>query len=441
MSLAGLVAYDSSDESDNEDCPKENTTKNVEITISSDNLKNSKSIQNDIKSKLPEPRQKIQENDRLDSSNDVGNSSSSLFFNILPKPKNEIINEEIDEELDDIPVMSMKNITIEKPIKKIREPVKISIPSLSDYDDVEEPTKVIRKPQPSKGLPGVLANIPPPKSELISTKNMVPHVLTKKSGSVTSLALKPTQVKKNAQNHTQVNKQVEETKTSKALDAITYASDSSDEEDTKVSSKSGIDFFSLSEPVNLPISEQALASHLLPMPEKMEISNCVGETTNNVEEPEVNGQNQKTLTSTVMNLPRDEILMKNKAAIGPKLPVPEQEFRLDSEGNVAFDDKAIEYLCGKRGVKRKHQIVNETEIIDINGEDIKPDERDWLIKALTEEPVQRPVSLGSGPSGQSKKKHQITYLAHQAKAMELELKNQWAANKLARNQAKSKYGF
>lgn len=270
---------------------------------------------------------------------------------------------------------------------------------------------------------------------------MIPHVLTKKPSSVTPLALKPTQIKKSAQNHTQIKKQVEETKTSKALDAITYASDSEDEEDTKVSSKSGIDFFSLSEPVNLPISEQALASHLLPMPEKMEVSNCAAETTNDVEEPEVNDQDQRTLTSTVMNLPRDEILMKNKAAVGPKLPVPEQEFRLDSEGNVAFDDKAIEYLCGKRGIKRKHQIVNETEIIDINGEDIKPDKRDWLIKALTEEPVQRPVSLGSGPSGQSKKKHQITYLAHQAKAMELELKNQWAANKLARKQAKSKYGF
>lgn len=147
----------------------------------------------------------------------------------------------------------------------------------------------------------------------------------------------------------------------------------------------------------------------------------------------------KILTSNIINLPKEEILLKNKAEVGPKLPVPEQEYNIDVEGNVVFDEKAIEYLCGKRGVKRKE--IDEANIIDINGEDIKPDEREWLIKALTEEPVHRPVSMQSGVNSQSKKKHQITYLAHQAKAMELELKNQWSQNRLARKQTKSKYGF
>lgn len=151
---------------------------------------------------------------------------------------------------------------------------------------------------------------------------------------------------------------------------------------------------------------------------------------------------QKTLVSTVMNLPKEEILLKNKAEVGPKLPVPEQEYNIDIEGNVAFDDKAIEYLCGKRGIKRKNKEIEEANIIEINGEDIKPDEREWLVKALTEEPVQRPVSMqGGGVNSQSKKKHQITYLAHQAKAMEMELKNQWAQNRMTRKQTQSKYGF
>lgn len=147
----------------------------------------------------------------------------------------------------------------------------------------------------------------------------------------------------------------------------------------------------------------------------------------------------KTLTSNIINLPKEEILLKNKAEVGPKLPIPEQEYNVDVEGNVVFDEKAIEYLCGKRGVKRKE--IDEANIIEINGEDIKPDEREWLIKALTEEPVHRPVSMQGGVNSQSKKKHQITYLAHQAKAMELELKNQWSQNRLARKQTKSKYGF
>jgi len=150
----------------------------------------------------------------------------------------------------------------------------------------------------------------------------------------------------------------------------------------------------------------------------------------------------KTLTSNVINLPKEDILLKNKAEVGPKLPVPEQEYNIDTEGNIAIDEKAIEYLCGRRGVKRKNKEIDEANIIEINGEDIKPDEREWLVKALTEEPVQRPVSMQScGISSQSKKKHQITYLAHQAKAMELELKNQWSQNRMTRKQTKSKYGF
>lgn len=153
-----------------------------------------------------------------------------------------------------------------------------------------------------------------------------------------------------------------------------------------------------------------------------------------------NDQSSKILTSNVINLPKEEILLKNKAEVGPKLPVPEQEYNVDVEGNVAFDEKAIEYLCGKRGIKRKE--IDEADIIEINGEDIKPDEREWLVKALTEETVHRPVSMQSGGvNSQSKKKHQITYLAHQAKAMELELKNQWSQNRMARKQTKSKYGF
>lgn len=149
-----------------------------------------------------------------------------------------------------------------------------------------------------------------------------------------------------------------------------------------------------------------------------------------------------TLVSNVINLPKEEILIKNKAEVGPKLPVPEQEYNVDAEGNVAFDEKAIEYLCGRRGIKRKNKEMEEANIIEISGDDIKPDEREWLVKALTEEPVQRPVSMqNSGINFQSKKKHQITYLAHQAKAMELELKNQWALNRMTRKQTQSKYGF
>lgn len=45
------------------------------------------------------------------------------------------------------------------------------------------------------------------------------------------------------------------------------------------------------------------------------------------------------------------------------------------------------------------------------------------------------------PTSQQKRKHQITFLAHQAKERELELKNQWAENKFSKKQTQSKYGF
>lgn len=137
MSLAGLVEYESSDESENEDCPEENTVKIVTNTANSDNLTNdTKIIQSNNKTKLhlPEPVQKIKEKTRLELAIIVDNSSNNLAFDILPKPITELTNNvEIEEEEDDdFPIISMKKITIEKPVKKIKGPVKISIPSLSD---------------------------------------------------------------------------------------------------------------------------------------------------------------------------------------------------------------------------------------------------------------------------------------------------------------------
>jgi len=40
-----------------------------------------------------------------------------------------------------------------------------------------------------------------------------------------------------------------------------------------------------------------------------------------------------------------------------------------------------------------------------------------------------------------KKKHQITYLAFEAKAREQELQAQWAQNRATKRQTQMKYGF
>ncbi|KAK0086025.1 hypothetical protein PV326_005711 [Microctonus aethiopoides] len=449
MSLTGLVQYDSSDDS-NEEIDNEEISESIEkINISLQNKVNEihkdeskavNTIQSGRKLLLPDP---IQLSERLEtniSDVSVDNSSKNLFLNSLPKPKATQIDEEFEED-DIIPVPKVSKFVIEKPPKKPKGPVKISIPSLSDFDDIDETSNKKIKAQSSKKLCGVLALLPPPKDEMISTNKLIPDSIVKATKKNPS-SLIPTQIKKNSQSCSNVQGNIKPKlpKSSHALSSLNYDSNSDDEDEdnTTNNENSTIDFFSLSKPVNQQLSEEIFAANILPVSD------------DKIKEPEVlkkvlseniDEGTSTTLTSTVMNLPKDEIMLKNKAEVGPKLPVPEQEYNIDAGGNVAFDDKAIEYLCGKRGVKRKNQIVNENEIIDINGEDIKPDEREWLVKALTEEPVRRPVSIGSGPSSQSKKKHQITYLAHQAKAMEIELQNQWASSNLARKQTRSKYGF
>lgn len=258
---------------------------------------------------------------------------------------------------------------------------------------------------------------------------MVPHVIAKK-------AEVPKLSKPQEKNTTDLKKINSPKKLQNSLISTNYDSNSDDEDNV-----SKIDFFSLSgndeiSVPSIPISD--IVSETMKNSKqfsKFENNYMISENQQEMQIPD------KILVSNVMNLPKEEIIQKNKAEVGPKLPVPEQDYNVDSTGNLVFDEKAIEYLCGKRGVKRKNKEFQDVDIIDINGEDIKPDEREWMVKALTEEPVTRPISQGAGPSGQSKKKHQITYLAHQAKAMEVELKNQWAQNKLTRQQTQSKYGF
>merc|ERR1712150_218729 len=84
-------------------------------------------------------------------------------------------------------------------------------------------------------------------------------------------------------------------------------------------------------------------------------------------------------------------------------------------------------------------------IIDVHQDDqISKDE---LMKTLSEEqPTSQMMSHSKKknkdmPSGQQKRKHQITYLAFKAKEREIDLKNEWASNRANKRQAQSKYGF
>ncbi|XP_052652284.1 proline-rich protein PRCC [Harpia harpyja] len=114
---------------------------------------------------------------------------------------------------------------------------------------------------------------------------------------------------------------------------------------------------------------------------------------------------------------------------------PLQEMSTDSS---FIDDEAFKRLQGKRNRGRE-----EINFVDIKGDDQLSGAQQWLTKSLTEEKTMKSFSKKKGdqPTGQQRRKHQITYLIHQAKERELELKNTWSENKLSRRQTQAKYGF
>ena len=84
------------------------------------------------------------------------------------------------------------------------------------------------------------------------------------------------------------------------------------------------------------------------------------------------------------------------------------------------------------------ETADEINIVDIDVSKHLSQSKDWLktISEEKEEPYQ-----GVMPTSTARRKHQITYLAFQAKQREVELKNQWAANRMTKSQTRSKYGF
>ncbi|KAL8184915.1 UNVERIFIED_CONTAM: hypothetical protein K2H54_032163 [Gekko kuhli] len=115
---------------------------------------------------------------------------------------------------------------------------------------------------------------------------------------------------------------------------------------------------------------------------------------------------------------------------------PPQE--VSSDVSSFMDDEAFKRLQGKRNRGRE-----EINFVEIKGDDQLSGAQQWLTKSLTEEQNMKSFSKKKGeqPTGQQRRKHQITYLIHQAKERELELKNTWAENKLSRRQTQAKYGF
>jgi len=351
---------------------------------------------------------------------DVANEEfSSALFKSLPDPKRNQQQEGIPDEkiaeldsIDDINPIAYSETSQNKPPGpskiKPRKRVKITIPALAEFynDDhlADEPPR--KKLMPSKTGSGLFSVLPPPQNVTVkesnrkliptattSVKKFVPHSVTSKKTPVP-------QKKKEVQQKSLVT-----------VDSDEF-SNSDNEDDNLVgnvnSNERTCDFFALTTKESEKACEgsaadvQALIQQKLA--EKQRIKEAEAE--NEVQQPEA------VESSSVEN------------SVMP----------------TELNNSEFFKMQGKKGRK-----MEEINIIDVDAASIMPDPNEWLMKQLTAEkpagPSVKSMKSKMGPTSQQKRKHQITYLAFQAKERELELKNQWAENRMTRKQTQSKYGF
>lgn len=353
--MAALVAYDYGSESETEE---EENPQSVVV--------------------IPEKKEATQvkaKDEATIPSNSNGNDVPTVpnILLQLPETQSQITSEKnvVDDKLEDF-------VPKYEPPKKERKKVKISIPSLSDFSDVDDVNEPLKKKAKSsiKGST-LLSMLPPVRGSPLSTKSFVPHVLKNKPVATgkpkSENTLVPHAVRKNAE-------KVKMATITKLMKQSTSGSDLESDDDLEMPESFDDDMW------QKVCGRKIKPKQIVP-----------------VEEP--------------VDLRTIEI-------------APEPIKPYDGLDNIAFKE-----LVGKS--KRPVNI----KLIDINEEEIVSDKNMWLTKSITD-PDEVPEPVVEDPVDPTrKKKHHITYLAEQAKANEQKLAAQWASNKHSRNQTRAKYGF
>ncbi|CAB1320853.1 unnamed protein product [Coregonus sp. 'balchen'] len=295
---------------------------------------------------------------------------------------------------------------IPKP-KKRTEPVKITIPEIKRGDsdsDEDEPRRKKSLPQgPGTGLSSLL---PQPKHMVVKEmqRALVPHTLTKRPESK-----KPTKPSLgSSQGHPSASASPSAIKAAAKSAALQLARQIAAEESDEELAPDN--YFSLGEsskplPTVIPSlnPEPVPTSGLLPAPPSIQRGTFQSDAPLDfgVNQDGAWGGQQLGVYQQPLAEPQgyyNEAYYQDPES-DPALPEPEQP-----SSSALFDDEAFMRLQGKRNRGKEEK-------------------------------------KGDQPTGQQRRKHQITYLIHQAKERELELKNNWADNKLTRRQTQAKYGF
>lgn len=403
-----LVAYaaSSDEDSDDEEINKlemQTTKKTIETTM--EELATNNGRNNNKTLHLPQPKANIVEI----------TENAELNLN-LPQPK-KIFNSIIEEKDDEFLHKKVAPTLIEKPVPLKRslnnkQPVRITIPSLAEFEDSSDDrgkmVKVAANPSKSNSLLGML---PPPKFAAVlgkSEMNASPNEPFKKSTTITkTTSLVPHSVANKLKLNASKPKPNANVTNSSALDLSYNNSDESDDEDCG-------DFFSLNHEEKLPEVSQS------------EINAMVTKKAAQMAKFSKNLNERIQITGADSRMQIDEL---------------ESEQPSTSKLVQYRDEINIEALVGTRAAKRMKK--EDIQFIDISQDEVKLNQEEWLRNQLTQETEFQPTGrlVGDGPGAGTKKKHQITYLAYQAKANEQELQAMWAANRHTRRQTQSKYGF
>ncbi|XP_011200834.2 uncharacterized protein LOC105224450 [Bactrocera dorsalis] len=352
------------------------------------------------------------------------------IFAKLPLPKNTVqnnatIEEEDDEFLHKKAVAPSEEVK-PKPVHVVptKGPVKITIPSLKDFSDVE---KDIASKGKSKQLPegqkksSLLSMLPQAKSEQNFAKaapSIASNVITplvKKNPSLTNNPFIPDAVKTrrpacNTEGVDGIKKPIKkQNPTDKAKISLVNCSDSDDSGDDPG------DFFSLNSEDKLPeVSMNEINAMVAERAVKM-----ANVTTEFLRKFSENKQSEE-----------ESIEEENERRLAEK-----------RTEQPVLDKTALQALTGSSSKRRKRE--ENIQVVDISSAEVLPSREEWLRTALASSTAYQPtgVLVDEEPVAGTRRKHQITYLAHKAKANEAELQAMWSANRQTRKATQSKYGF
>uniref|UniRef100_A0A8C8A1W9 Proline rich mitotic checkpoint control factor n=1 Tax=Oryzias sinensis TaxID=183150 RepID=A0A8C8A1W9_9TELE len=326
--------------------------------------------------------------------------------------------------------------TLPKPRKR-SEPVRIAAPQVHRHDsdsDEDEPSR--KKVQTQGSGVGLSSILPQPKNLTVkeTDRPLIPHALTKRhepKGAKAAVAAQgllgssasPSAIKAAAKSAAlQVARQI--------------ATDDQDHEDDMAPQN----YFSLEESSEPP-SAAVPAVDPEPGPPSEALPYALAEEPGQSDAPLDFGGNQEAAGAwggqyQPMPCPED---FPQGYYNDPYYQEPDPGQAEEPEQLDMFDDEGFMRLQGKRNRGKE-----EIKFLEIKGDDQLSGNKQWMTKGVSEEKQTRQSfskKRGGQPTGQQRRKHQITYLIHQAKERELELKNNWAENRLTRRQTQAKYGF